>query len=179
MLENLFDAESTALDWRRSQVGELADGSDAPAAFPSVDGALIDALNDVLRAELSAITQVYYHGQLFESWGTEKLGEFMAKETWEKTWRSLELTDRLLAAGGHPTEDGHCQLRIGRTVDEILSRDREFVDSQLTALDTALERCNPARNPEICDLLSRMKAGEQSHADWIATQLEEIASRRA
>ena len=177
MLKKLFDAESTALDWRRSQVDELADGGDASSPPSSVDGALIDALNDVLRAELSAITQVYYHGQLFEAWGTAKLGEFMAKETWEKTWRSLELTDRLLAAGGHPAEDGHCQLHIGREVDEILGRDREFVDSQLAALDTALKRCNPTRNPEIHDLLSRMQVGEQNHADWIATQLDEITRR--
>jgi bacterioferritin (cytochrome b1) len=64
-------------------------------------------------------------------------------------------------------------------VDEMLDRDREFVDAQLTALDTALERCNPARNPEIHDLLSRMQTGEQNHADWIATQLDEIARRDA
>jgi bacterioferritin len=127
----------------------------------------------VLRAELSAITQVYYHGQLFEVWGAEKLGEFMAKETWEKTWRSLELTERLLAAGGHPAEDRHGQLRIGRDVGEILDRDREFVDSQLAALDTALERSDSARNPKIHDLLSRMRVGEQKHADWIAAQIDE------
>jgi bacterioferritin len=148
-----------------------------PAPCPSVDGALIDALDDVLRAELSAITQVYYHGQLFEAWGAEELGEFMAKETWEKTGRSLDLTERLLAAGGHPAEDRHGQLRIGRDIGEILDRDREFVDSQLAALDTALERCDSARNPEIHGLLSRMRVGEQEHADWIAAQIDEIARR--
>ena len=132
----------------------------------------------MLRAELSAITQIYYHGQLFEAWGTEKLGEFLAKETWEKTWRSLDLTERLLATGGHPAEDGHGQLRIGRDVGEILDRDREFVDSQLAALDTALERCDSARNPEIHDLLSRIQVGEQQHADWIAAQIDEIARRQ-
>jgi bacterioferritin len=179
MLRELLDAESTSLDWRRSQLNELVDGSDEPAPFPSVDGALIDALNEVLRAELSAITQVYYHGQLFEACGAEKLGEFMAKETWEKTWRSLDLTARLLAIGGYPTEDGHGQLRIGGDVGEILDRDREFVVSQLAALDTALERCDSARNPETHELLSRMQLGEQEHADWIAAQIDEIARRGA
>jgi bacterioferritin len=177
MLRELLDAESASLDWRRSQRNEFANEGNDPAPCPSVDGALIDALNDVLRAELSAITQVYYHGQLFETWGAEKLGEFMAKETWEKTWRSLELTERLLATGGCPAEDGHGQLRIGRDVGEILDRDREFVDAQLAALDTALERCDYARNPEIHDLLSRMRVGEQEHADWIAAQIDEIARR--
>jgi len=179
MLRELLDAESASLDWRRSQLNELVDRSDEPAPSPSVDGALIDALNEVLRAELSAITQIYYHGQLFEAWGVEKLGEFMAKETWEKTWRSLDLTARLLATGGYPAEDGHGQLHIGRDVGEILDRDREFVDSQLAALDTALERCDSARNPETHDLLSRMQVGEQEHADWIASQIEEIARRSA
>jgi bacterioferritin len=177
MLRELLDAESASLDWRRSQRDEFANGGDESAPSPSADGALVDALNDVLRAELSAITQAYYHGQLFEAWGAEKLAEFMAKETWEKTWRSLDLTKGLLAAGGHPAEDGHGQLRIGRDVGEILDRDREFVDSQLAALDTALERCDSARNPKIHDLLSRMRAGEQQHADWIATQVDEIAHR--
>jgi len=174
ILIELLDAESASLDWRRNQRDEFANGGDEPAPSPSVDGSLIDALNDVLCAELSAITQAYYHGQLFETWGDEKLGEFMAKETWEKTWRSLDLTKHLLAAGGHPAEDGHGQLRIGRDVGEILDRDREFVDSQLAALDTALERCDSARNPEIHDLLSRMQKGEQKHADWIAAQMTSV-----
>jgi len=177
MLRALLDAESASLDWRRSQLDALQDGSDDPA--PSIDGALIDALNEVLRAELSAITQVYYHGQLFEAWGAEKLGEFMAKETWEKTWRSLDLTKHFLATGAHPAEDGHGQLRIGRDVGEIFDRDREFVDSQLAAIGAALERCDSARNSEIHDLLSRMRAGEQEHADWIAAQIEEIRPLRA
>ena len=177
ILIELLDAESASLDWRRNQRDEFANGGDEPAPSPSVDGALIDALNDVLCAELSAITQAYYHGQLFETWGDEKLGEFMAKETWEKTWRSLDLTKHLLATGGHPAEDGHGQLRIGRDVGEILDRDREFVDSQLAALDTALERCDSARNATIHDLLSRMRAGEQQHADWITAQIDEIAGR--
>jgi bacterioferritin len=177
MLRELLDAESASLDWRRSQQDAFENGGDESAPSPSVDGAFIDALNDVLRAELSAITQAYYHGQLFETWGAEKLGEFMAKETWEKTWRSLDLTKHLLATGGHPAEDGHGQLRIGHDIGEILDRDREFVDSQLTALDTALERCDSTRNPEIHDLLSRMQEGEQDHADWIAAQIDEIARR--
>jgi bacterioferritin len=179
MLRELLDAENASLDWRRSQQDELADGGDEPAPSPSVDGALIEALDDLLRAELSAITQVYYHGQLFETWGAEKLGEFMAQETWEKTWRSLELTKHLLAAGGHPADDGHGELRIGHDVSEILDRDREFVDSQLAALDTALERCDSARNPEIHDLLSRIQVGEQQHAEWIAARTDEIARHGA
>jgi len=61
MLRELLDAESASLDWRRSQRDEFTDGGEEPAPCPSVDGALIDALDDVLRAELSAITQVYYH----------------------------------------------------------------------------------------------------------------------
>ncbi len=177
MLRELLKTESASLDWRRSQQDELADGGDKPAPSPSVDGALIEALNDVLRAELSAITQVYYHGLLFEAWGAEKLGEFMAKETWEKTWLSLELTECLLATGGYPAEDGHGDLRIGRDIGEILDLDRELVDSQLTALDTALGRCDSARSPEIHDLLSRMRAGEQTHRDWIAAQIDDIARR--
>jgi bacterioferritin (cytochrome b1) len=89
MLRELLDAESVSLDWRRSQRDELADHGEAVTCSPCVDGALTAALDNVLRAELSAITQVYYHGQLFEAWGAKELGAFLANETWEKTWRSL------------------------------------------------------------------------------------------
>jgi bacterioferritin len=170
MVGELLEAERASLDWRRSQRTELANGGNEPAPSRPVAGALIDALNDVLRAELSAITQVYYHGQLFEAWGAEKFGEFMAKETWEKTWRSLDLTKHLLATGGQPAENGHGRLRIGRDIREILDSDRELVESQLAALETALDRCDPAGNPETHDLLLRIEAGEQKHADWIAAQ---------
>lgn len=176
MLRELIDAERTSLDWRRSQRDELADASAAPAPAPSADGALVESLDAVLRAELSAITQVYYHGQLLEAWGAQELAEFHAKETWEKTWRSLELTERLLGLGAHPREDGHGHLRIGSDVEEVLARDREFVDAQLDALDTALERCDASRSPEIHDLLSRMQTGERAHADWLAARIDEMAN---
>jgi bacterioferritin len=179
MLRELLDAESVSLDWRRSQRDELADHGEAVTCSPCVDGALTAALDNVLRAELSAITQVYYHGQLFEAWGAKELGAFLANETWEKTWRSLELTERLLATGAYPTEDEHGELRIGRDIGEILDRDGELVDAQLAALDTALERCDATLHPEIHDLLSRMRVGEQRHADWIAAQTEGIARRGA
>ncbi len=171
LLRELIEAESTSLDWRRSQRGELAEQGDEPTLSPSVEGDLVGVLDGVLRDELSAITQVYYHGQLFEAWGEEELGKFMAKETWEKTWRSLGLTERLLASGVYPAEDGHGRLRIGRDVGEILDFDREFVATQLPALDTALKRCDATRNPGLHELLSRMRVGEQQHADWIATQI--------
>ncbi len=174
MLNALLDAERSSLDWRRHQLEALADAGDEPAPSPSIDGELLGALNRVLRAELSAITQVYYHGQLLEAWGAAKLAAFLAKETWEKTWRSLDLTERLLAAGGQPAEDGHGELQIGCDVGEILDRDRAFARSQLAALDAALARCDSAHNPEIHDLLSRMRVGEQAHADWIAARIGEI-----
>lgn len=83
----------------------------------------------------------------------------------------------MLNTGANPTEDGHDRLQIGRDVEEILDFDREYVGSQLTALDTALARCSLARNPEIHDLLSRIQMGEQKHADWIATQIDAISVR--
>ncbi len=179
MVRVLLDAERAALDWRRNQQRGLLDTEGQGVPSPSVDSALIEALDDVLRAELSAITQVYYHAQLFKAWGAKELAAFPAKETWAKTWRSIDLTERLLATGGHPAEDGHGRLRIGRDVGEILDFDREFVDSQLAALDTALERCDSARDPEIRDLLLRVQAGEQKHADWVAAQMDEIARNGA
>ena len=176
MLRELLDVESAVLDWRRSQRDELADGGDSPAASPAIDSALNEALNEVLRAELSGITQIYYHGQLFEKWGADKLGEFMAKETWSKTWFSLELNERLLAMGGQPAEDNQGQLNIGHDIGAILDRDRELVVSQLAALTHSLELCDAARYPEMHDLLLRIVVGEQKHCDWITTQIDEIAS---
>lgn len=78
-----------------------------------------------------------------------------------------------------PGQRRHGQLRIGRNAAEILDFAREFADSQIAALDTALERCESARNSEIHDLLLRIQEGEQAHADWIAAQMDEIARHGA
>ena len=170
-LRELLEAERSSLDWRCRERDQLTDSGDVITSSHSIDGALAEVLDSLLRAELSAITQVYYHGQLFEAWGAEELGAFMAKETWEKTWRSLELTECLLATGANPTENGHGKLRIGRSIGEILDYDRDVVDAQLAALDIALERCDGAVHPEIHDMLSQMRVGELRHADWIAAQM--------
>ena len=52
---------------------------------------------------------------------------------------------------------------------------RDQTEETVGRLDTALERCDVTLHPEIQDLLSRMRVGEQRHADWIAAQIEGIA----
>ena len=67
------------------------------------------------------------------------------------------------------------QHRMQAPCTDILGLFINTVGNLGDALDTALDKCDSTRNPKVHELLSRMRAGEQEHADWIAAQIDEIA----
>ena len=171
ILDQLIEAESASLEWRRHQLDTVTSEIEDEPLEPTVDANLGDVLDRVLRSELSSITQAYYHGRLFEAWGAKEAAAFMADETWAKTWRSLELTEHMLSIGRMPSSEAHGTVVIGENLANALSCDGAWLDAQIALLQMAIDQCDADQHPATHDLLSRMQEGERLHADWINAQV--------
>ncbi|MEZ5298070.1 MAG: bacterioferritin [Ilumatobacteraceae bacterium] len=97
---------------------------------------IVELLNEVLTAELTAINQYVLHAKIMEDWGYLRLAEHTKHESIDEMKHADEVTDRILFFDGTPNYQRYFPLRIGETVPRCSSRPRTRY--------TAVERLNRA-----------------------------------
>jgi bacterioferritin len=138
------------------------------------DPEIIEYLNEVLTAELTAINQYFIHAKMCENWGYSKLAEHNRHESIEEMKDAEHVIERLLDLGGTPNLQRLGAVRVGETVPEQLELD---LDLELTAIERynrgvalAVAKADNATR----DLLEEQLVDEEEHAAFLETQLELI-----
>jgi bacterioferritin len=135
---------------------------------------IVEFLNEALTAELTAINQYFVHSKLCENWGWKRLAHKYREESFEEMRDAEHLMDRILLLDGMPNMQRLGSVRIGETVREQLDVDRELevdaIERYRRGVTLALELGDPGTR----ELLERLVVGEESHLDWIDTQLSMI-----
>jgi bacterioferritin len=93
---------------------------------------VIDALNDILSAELTAINQYYIHYKMCENWGYERLAAKNREESMEEMSHADKVIGRILYLEGVPNMQRLNPIRVGENVPEQhrldLDLEREAAD---------------------------------------------------
>jgi bacterioferritin len=66
------------------------------------DAKVIAELNQILKAELTAINQYFLHAEMCENWGYERMAKHTRKESIEEMTHAEKLTERILLLDGAP-----------------------------------------------------------------------------
>src|SRR6266508_1994738 len=82
------------------------------------DKKIIDILNDVLTAELTAINQYFVHAEMCDNWGYEHLYERVRKHAIGEMKHAEQLIERVLFLEGLPNVQRLGKINIGETVHE-------------------------------------------------------------
>ena len=79
---------------------------------------VVQVLQDVLCAELTAINQYFIHARMCENWRYQRLAEHSRKESIEEMKHAEDLMDRILYFDGAPNMQKYMKINVGGTVPE-------------------------------------------------------------
>lgn len=135
------------------------------------DPRIIDALNDVLTGELTAVSQYFLHAKMCLNWGYAYLGKKIYEESIDEMKHADKLVERVLFLDGLPNLQRLGKLAIGSSVVEILKSDLAFETGTIPRLNAAIALCREAGDNGSEELLMRILVDSESHVDWLERQV--------
>jgi bacterioferritin len=135
---------------------------------------IIDALNDILTGELTAVNQYFVHARMCENWGYQRLWERIRAESIDEMKHADRLIGRVLYLEGIPNVQRLAKINIGQTVPEQLKLDLEVEKVAVTKLNNHIELCRSLSDNGSRELLENILVSEEEHVDWLEAQLSLI-----
>jgi bacterioferritin len=131
-------------------------------------------LNQVLRAELTAIHQYLLHAALCKNWGYDRLHEHYSHLANEEVEHSSGLIDHVLYLDGVPDVEHLDTVAQGRDVEALFRADLAFECEDVELLRKAIAHCATVGDFTTRHLLEHMIEDSEEHVDWFETQLQTI-----
>jgi bacterioferritin len=138
------------------------------------DPKIIEILNEVLTAELTAINQYFVHGEMCENWGFERLHHVIRKHSIGEMKHAEELIERVLFLEGVPNVQRLGKINIGENIQEIFKSDYALELDALPRLNQGIETCRELGDNNSRHLLEEILEDEEEHVDWLEAQMSLI-----
>jgi bacterioferritin len=139
------------------------------------DSKVIAVLNQVLKAELTAINQYFLHAEMCENWGYERLAKHTRKESIEEMHHAEKLMEHILYLDGSPNITDYFKINIGQSVKVQIENDLQVELDAVKRLNAGIETCVNAGDNGSRELLEGILTDEEEHIDWLEAQLHAIS----
>jgi len=135
------------------------------------DAQIIEALNDVLTAELTAINQYFIHHKMCANWGYARLSKKKREESIDEMKDADAVIERILYLEGVPNMQRMNPVRVGENPIEQHQLDLAAETDAIQRLNTAIALCRDQGDNGTRELLEGILEGEEESADWLEAQL--------
>jgi len=135
---------------------------------------IIELLNDVITAELTAINQYFVHAKMCDNWGYKRLAEHVRAESIDEMRHAEALVERVLYFDGFPNLQRLNPLRVGESVEEQFRNDLDLEYVAVERLNNGIAAAVAAGDNGTRHLLEEILVSEEEHIDWLETQLTAI-----
>ena len=135
------------------------------------DTQVIDALNAVLTAELTAINQYFIHHKMCENWGYQYLSHKKREESIGEMKDADEVIERILYLEGVPNMQRMNPVRVGEDPVEQHKLDLAVETDAIERLNKGIALCRDKGDNGSRAMLEAILHGEEESADWLEAQL--------
>jgi bacterioferritin len=133
---------------------------------------IIDALNRLLKNELTAMDQYFIHSRMYQDWGLNKLFERIDHEFDDEKQHASLLIERILFLEGTPDVSQRDPLMIGTDVTSMLENDLKVEYLVDTLLKDTIALCEQEQDYVTRNMLKTLiDETEMDHAYWLERQL--------
>lgn len=135
---------------------------------------VIELLNKVLTADLTAINQYFVHAKMCSNWGYDRLHHTVRERSIDEMKDADELIAHILYLEGVPNVQRMNTVQIGETVPEQLKLDLKAEQEMLSLLSEGVMHCTKVGDFTTRHMFEDMAKDVDTHIDWIETQMETI-----
>ncbi len=138
------------------------------------DAKVIAVLQEVLKAELTAINQYFLHAEMCENWGYERLAKHTRKESIEEMRHAEKLIERILFLDGTPNMSDYFKINVGNNVQQQFKNDLQVEYDAVKRLNAGIHTASQANDGTSRELLEHILVDEEEHIDYLEAQLHAI-----
>jgi bacterioferritin len=135
------------------------------------DADIIEVLNDVLTAELTAINQYFIHHKMCENWGYRRLSHKKREESIEEMRHADRVIERILFFDGVPNMQRLSPVRVGEDPIEQHKLDLALEIDAVKRLNAGVALARERADNGTRDLLEAILKEEEESIDWHEAQL--------
>jgi bacterioferritin len=135
---------------------------------------LLTVLNELLAAELTAISQYMVHSEMCDNWGYGKLHKAIEKQAHEEMHHAEWLIQRILFLDGVPVVSKLNPMQIGKSVLQMVSNDQDAEVAAVRAYNATIRLAHEVEDQSTADLLTNILKMEEGHVDWAEQQRAQI-----
>jgi len=135
---------------------------------------VIDALNKLLREELTAINQYMVHAEMAEDWGYEVFSKTEKKTAIDEMKHAEKLIERILFLEGEPCVSQLDKISIGRDLPTMLENDNVLESGAVASYNQAIQVMIAEKDSGTKQVLEEILAQEEGHLDWFEEQQDQL-----
>ena len=139
--------------------------------MPRGDAQVIELLNEILTAELTAINQYFIHSKMCSNWGFERLAKKKREESIEEMHDADRLIERILFLGGTPNMQRLSPVRVGEDAVEQHRLDLQLELDAVQRYNRGVALTREKGDNGTKELLEHHLKTEEASVDWLESQL--------
>jgi bacterioferritin len=135
---------------------------------------MLEALNQRLAEELTAINQYMVHAEMCANWGYDKLHKAIEHQAMDEMHHAEWLIERIIFLEGVPTVSKLNPMKIGSSVVEMVANDQLDELDAVKAYNESIRLADEVKDKGTSELLAKILKMEEDHVDWAEVQQAQI-----